>query len=240
MIDRILEQQQAVSAVLTNDRKNWQHMPTDQEFSVLEIVVSVLKPLSVFTDPLSGEKHLTISVRPLLRHVLDEILVVSAEDCSLSREMKEIISDKLQTYYIHEEISDLLDKSNYLDPRLKTRYLSDEERIQSQIKQEAENVCNSVMEPECTNEGVPAAPPAKKTKGLGAIPKKIVQDKRNEHDSKSPQEVVQKETSRYLDLPDLNPEKDPLNWWKNEAKHFPILARLVRKNCHKRSFRTSI
>ena len=86
MIDRILEQQQAVSAVLANDRKNWHHMPTDQEFSVLETVISVLKPLSIFTDALSGEKHLTISaVRPLLRHILDEIFVVSAEDFSKQR-----------------------------------------------------------------------------------------------------------------------------------------------------------
>ena len=60
MIDRILEQQQAISAVLANDHKNWHHMPTDQEVSVLETVVSVLSPLSIFTDALSGEKHLTI------------------------------------------------------------------------------------------------------------------------------------------------------------------------------------
>ena len=38
MIDRILEQQQAISAVLANDCKNWHHMPTDQ-VSVLETVV---------------------------------------------------------------------------------------------------------------------------------------------------------------------------------------------------------
>ena len=36
MIDRILEQQQVISAVLANDHKNWHHMPTDQEVSVLE------------------------------------------------------------------------------------------------------------------------------------------------------------------------------------------------------------
>ena len=41
--------------------------------------------------------------------------------------------------------------------------------------------------------------------------------------------MVQKETSRYLNLPDLNPEKDPLSWWKDEVKHFPMLARLARK-----------
>ena len=39
MIDRILEQQQVNSTVLANDRKNWHHMPTDQEVSVLETVV---------------------------------------------------------------------------------------------------------------------------------------------------------------------------------------------------------
>ena len=111
MIDRILEQQQVVSAVLANERKNWHHIPTDQEVMVVQTVASVLRPLSVFTDALTGEKHLTISVVcSLLRHILDEVLSVSAEDCFLSKEMKEIISDKLQTYYIHEEISDLLDK----------------------------------------------------------------------------------------------------------------------------------
>ena len=84
---------------MANDCKNWHHMPTDQEVSVLETVVSVVRPLSIFTDALSGDKHLTISVVcPLLRHILDS---VSAEDCSLNKEMIEIISDKLQTYYLH-------------------------------------------------------------------------------------------------------------------------------------------
>ena len=146
--------------------------------------------------------------------------------------MKEIISDKLQTYYIHEEVSDLLDKCTYLDPCFKARYLSDEERTQSQIKQEAEDVCISVIqeshEPEQrTTEGILAA----QDERAGCYPQKdSAGEKRNEQDdSCSPQEVVQKETSRYLDLPDLDPEKDPLSWWKDEAKHFPILARLARK-----------
>ena len=61
----------------------------------------------------------------------------------------------------------MLDKCTYLDPCFKARYLSDEERIQSQIKQKAEDVCISVMQesqkPEQrTTEGVLAAPPAKK------------------------------------------------------------------------------
>ena len=99
--------------MLAEDRKNWHHMPTDQEFSVLEIVAGILKSLSIFTDVLSGEKHLTISaVRPLLKHIVDEVLVISAEDSALSKEMKEIILDKVQTYCV-AEVSGLLDKCTH-------------------------------------------------------------------------------------------------------------------------------
>ena len=46
MISRILEQQQALSAVLAEDRKNWHRMINDTELSVLETVSDILKPLS--------------------------------------------------------------------------------------------------------------------------------------------------------------------------------------------------
>ena len=52
MIDRILEQQEANSTVLANDRNNWYHMPTDQDILVLETMALVLRPLSIFTDAL--------------------------------------------------------------------------------------------------------------------------------------------------------------------------------------------
>ena len=42
MVYRIVEQQQALSSVLAEDRKNWYKMPTDMEFSVLETIVEVL------------------------------------------------------------------------------------------------------------------------------------------------------------------------------------------------------
>ena len=52
----IVEQQQAINAVLAEDRKNWYRMLSDSTFSVLETVVAVLKPLSILTDALPGGK----------------------------------------------------------------------------------------------------------------------------------------------------------------------------------------
>ena len=41
MISRILEQQQALSAVLAEDRKNWHRMINDTDLSVLETVSDI-------------------------------------------------------------------------------------------------------------------------------------------------------------------------------------------------------
>ena len=110
MIARILEQQQALCAVLAEDRKNWHRMPSDSEFSTLEAVSSVLQPLTVFTDALSGEKNVTVSaIRPLLKHILEELVASTDVDCALVKEMKETIADDLQARYINGNISELID-----------------------------------------------------------------------------------------------------------------------------------
>ena len=64
MVSHIVEQQQAISAVLAEDQKNWYRMPSDSEF------LRLLKPLSTLTDALSGEKQVTISaILPVLKHI---------------------------------------------------------------------------------------------------------------------------------------------------------------------------
>ena len=61
MIEQILEQQQAVSAVLAKDRKSWHIMPTNAQFSVLEKLAKVLEPLHFLTYALVGEQEVTAS-----------------------------------------------------------------------------------------------------------------------------------------------------------------------------------
>lgn len=93
MMERILEQQQAICAVLSNDRKNWSKIPNDAEFTNLETAVAVLGPLSIFTDALSGEKWVNVSaVRPLLKHILNTLLSPFDDEIALAKEMKLAIS----------------------------------------------------------------------------------------------------------------------------------------------------
>ena len=75
MISRIVEQQQAISAVLAGDRSKWHLMPSNDDFKLLETLVDVLKPLGILTDALSGEKQVTSSaIIPILKHLKENIL----------------------------------------------------------------------------------------------------------------------------------------------------------------------
>ena len=52
-ISRILEQQQAISAIMAGERIYWNKMPTDAEFTTLENLSDVLKP-RVFSNCCPG------------------------------------------------------------------------------------------------------------------------------------------------------------------------------------------
>ena len=116
MVERILEQQQAVSAVLAKDRKSWHIMPTDAQLSVLEKLVKVLEPLHFLTDALAGEEDVTASaIKPILKHI-EEICTQKSDDHHLTKEIKSLILENLSTHYESAMMSSLLDKCAFLDP----------------------------------------------------------------------------------------------------------------------------
>ncbi|KAJ4947212.1 hypothetical protein JOQ06_009250 [Pogonophryne albipinna] len=63
MISRILEQQKALSQVLSVDKKLRHLIPNWQDIDVLESVSKSLGPLLEFTDALSGEDYVSVSYK---------------------------------------------------------------------------------------------------------------------------------------------------------------------------------
>ena len=231
MVARIVEQQQAICAVLAEDRKHRYKMPTDTEFSTLEAVVKVFEPLSYFTDALSGEKHVTASaIRPLLKHIHEKILLVSSNDCTITKEMKMVMSNDLKSRYT-TMLNELLDICSYLDPRFRSAYLYNKEEAIFEIKREAIAIAekgaiapNTVMvdEEESNDE-----PPKKKLKGLAAILKHSLSLPTMEEITS--EDKVEREMRRYQDFPAVAVDVDPLEWWKSEQKNYPTLATLAQK-----------
>ena len=238
MVSRILEQQQAISSVLAEDRKNWYRMPTDTEFSILEAVVEVLKPLSYLIDALSGEKQVTASaVLPIMKHVKSK-LSPGSSDSRLAKEMKRTIWNDLETRYVDTEVSEALNISSFLDPRFKDQHLQNKEDTVASITLECMDNYGSihVNDPTETTErhstepedsAVSEPPPAKRLKGLAAVLKHMEQEDGHTDSSSTltPSQRIDKEINSYLDFPGVESDTDPLTWWKMEQGRFPNLAK---------------
>lgn len=61
MVERILEQEQAIARVLVSDRKQQHLILKWQDKEVLTSLQESLKPVADFTDILSGERYVTVS-----------------------------------------------------------------------------------------------------------------------------------------------------------------------------------
>ncbi len=76
MVKLILEQESAVRAVFSADRKVSHLVPSWQDMEVLQSINSALSPLSSLTDILSGETYVTVSaVLPMLQLIESSILM---------------------------------------------------------------------------------------------------------------------------------------------------------------------
>lgn len=85
MIERILEQERAITQVLAADKKTQHLVPMWQDIMVLESVTAALKPLQNFTDTLSGEAYVSVSyLKPVIHLLNTEVLNPKESDTKLT------------------------------------------------------------------------------------------------------------------------------------------------------------
>ena len=129
MINRVLEQQKAIVQVLSSDRKTRNLTPRWQDIEVLEAINNSLSPLVEFTDALSGEQYVSISlVKPTLHLFHTSILAVEDNDTDLSKSIKQTIMGYLNDKYGDSKTQELLDMASAVDPRFKMKYVAEENR----------------------------------------------------------------------------------------------------------------
>ncbi|KAI4888769.1 hypothetical protein NFI96_032056, partial [Prochilodus magdalenae] len=104
MIERILEQAQAIRQVLADERRSGISL-TWQDTDVLQAINAALKPVSAFTDILSGENCVSgSSVLPILKLCSEDILAASDDDVPLTKAIKAGIMGKLEAKYKNDDV----------------------------------------------------------------------------------------------------------------------------------------
>jgi len=242
MIKRVLEQLPAIRRVLVEDRKHGHLNPTWQDVSVLESINAAIKPMADFTDVLSGEKYVTVSsVKPVLELLKGELLSPDPNDTALTANIKANMCRVLKEKYSPPEIQNLLTKATMLDPRYHAEVLDD---VKEKLLQELLDMNEEEGKGECAsgeaaggneaagrNEGSESGPPASKKKRLCDL----LQHRRNlfaHHQTQAPvpkRAQADVELTRFLQEEPVDASSDPLMWWRDNHKRFPLVAKLAQK-----------
>lgn len=233
MISRILEQQKAITQVLSEDKAARHLIPTWQDIDVLESVSKTLGPLLDFTDALSGEDYVSVSyVKPVLHLFNTSMLLMQEEDTDLTKSLKKEILCYINVKYKDDATQELLDVASCMDPRFKMDFISadNKPRVRARVAsemmecQEETASCSTEVEPQVAEQ--PHAKKAKKS--LGSFFK--LSGSATEVDSSvTIKDAVEAELSNYLLTPSIDKEQDPLAWWKTHRVSFPHLAQLARR-----------
>ncbi len=238
MIDRILEQKDAIRQVLQADSKTKHLKLTWQDLDVLESIKSAFGPLDEFTDAVSGESEVTASSVKAVLHVLetDVLKVDTVNDTTLTKDIKKFVMEYLVDKYEPADIQNLLNKASYLDPRFCDVYLSDDARklVKQMIIEEGGLLLSRLNSSESVSEEcAPSNPPPSKKRKLGAWLEKARRsaqdDDQRESSSLTSLQHVQKEIEHYEKLPRADATSHPLEWWKVHCKQFPALSLLAKQ-----------
>ena len=148
MIERIIEQQEAIRIILASDRKTAHPVLTWQGMDVLESVMAVLCPLCKFTDLLAGEKRATVSaIIPMLTHIEDTILVNKPGETNLTSEIKARIKSDIDSRY-NDDTRLFLHVCTFLDSRFKLAQESNtsiKEAVKQIVKKKMEQACQPTV-----------------------------------------------------------------------------------------------
>ena len=94
-------------------------MPSDAEFTTLELFTKVMQPLVQITEAIGAEKWVTISaVCPLLYKLLSVLFVIGEEDTSLEKSMKQAMHSNL-SHHCTGDLLMMLNIATSLDPRFR-------------------------------------------------------------------------------------------------------------------------
>ncbi len=207
-----------------------------QDIEVLEAIQPILTELQYLTDALAGEKVATINeVKPLLKHIFDDILPESEDDSEVVSLMKSVIKRDLKYRYPDSSpMMSLINKSTFLDPRFKNTFSENENvQVEEEIRSEMMDIHVAISTQEQGHEETQTSndsidPKKVKGGGIGAIltRKKSTSISTTTNTAISPHVIITMELELYTNEPEPDLEITVIEWWKQASYRLPLLSQL--------------
>ncbi|KAL4089036.1 hypothetical protein QTP88_024114 [Uroleucon formosanum] len=227
MLDRLYKNRCPISNVLADRSMTTAAMAhkfevTEHQWTDVETLIKLLKPLQIMTTVFCGEKYCSSSmVRPLLNAVIQKHLKHDISDDEISEHFKTTVirelSDRFKLLWCPSSVVTARQIASFLDPRFKDLEHEPVE-AREEIRTRVKNLINEVAEISCD---VQIESPV--TKHHGAL-EFLFGDEVNSNTSDSDVQY-----QNYLAEPQLKFDFDALEWWKTRASKYPLIVELAKK-----------
>ncbi|XP_025204441.1 zinc finger BED domain-containing protein 1-like [Melanaphis sacchari] len=225
MLDRLYTNRCAVTNVLadrsiTNVAIAKKLDISECDWTKMETVVALLKPLQVVTTVFCGETHSPGSmVRPLISKVIEKHLKINTYDSEVVVSFKQTVVSQLIERFKLNNLTNIISSrqvASFLDPRYKD--LEHEEiEVRENIRCKVQNL---LVETNTSENRVDNEVPIQKKKGALEY---LYGDEVHEVNDVSTQFQC------YLAEPQLRYDFDPFEWWKSHEKKYPLVAMAAKK-----------
>ncbi|XP_040854477.1 E3 SUMO-protein ligase ZBED1-like [Ochotona curzoniae] len=247
MLQRLLEQQLAITGVLGEDSCYHHLMLEPAEWATLEGLAELLRPFQQVGATLAASQVPAISMlKPLLHMLQSSTLRVQETDLKELGMAKEVIAQELACAYQEvPEVDQFLNVASFLDPRYKhLPFLSAPERqgVELRVAQELRALLDSAHnvdlrppqgeeEEEPPGKKKPPTPPPPPPPSLmvHSMLAEIFHPAGGEDEEQEWEAHVLEELSNFKAQKPLALSGDPLRWWSERLLLFPVLHRVVQK-----------
>ncbi|XP_044581913.1 E3 SUMO-protein ligase ZBED1-like [Cotesia glomerata] len=238
MIERLLEQKQAVESVLLNLEFTTTAMCKklllrNSEWNYLKDLVRILKPFEVATKMMSSQTESTSGmVRPLIHSIIDKFLMIDdSDDPPKIQSLKEVFREELEARFLGEDYDSVPTLACFLDPRYKN--MADETQ---EFRKSVEEKILKIIAKENVEETPAAIAKNKREKDLDylfdgeALSQSFERMASFESDNPNNLDNVnEREINSFKMEPNIPCGDNPLHWWHSKRHEFPKLARLARR-----------
>nr|XP_046492953.1 zinc finger BED domain-containing protein 4-like [Neodiprion pinetum] len=231
MLERMQRLQKPLSHVLADSTDT--ESVSGIEWSQINCLLKVMKPLYDATQISCGVKYPTLSmVKPLLFGITNGLnsIEFDYDDASeMGREFIDNILNGLDVRFCEVDRDIIFKKSTYLDPRYKNYFYKEEEvkEIEDDIKLE---IMRFLMPDNDSHElnVLTREHSGNQYSGFWSFMKRPTINAREKNLETLRNEILQ-EMVVYLNCGLINPQQDPLIWWRQEKNKYPRLSLMARR-----------
>ncbi|XP_060859967.1 E3 SUMO-protein ligase ZBED1-like [Metopolophium dirhodum] len=225
MLDRLYANRCAVTNVLAD--RNTTNVSiakkleiTESDWTKMETLIILLKPLQIVTTVFCAETHSPVSmVRPLLSKVIEKHFQLNKDDNEVVINFKQTVVSQLKERFKLNNLENIVSTrqvSSFFDPRYKE--LEHEEiDVRENIRSKVKNLLVEMNTPDNREETNVCV-----QKNKGALEFLYGEEVRDINDAST-------QYHYYLAEPQLRYDFDPFEWWKSHEKKYPLIAELAKK-----------